>query len=160
MGQAKDAGRGGGDGNGGRNGRGHGSCATSTLATVPCKALEQGACKDLKSHIFTIGFGNKGKNGDMLQTSKEKMATYTGTKFDDDAAQERTSKKQIALKESAYSQSILNRHGDRVKATKDQIILTLTSLRAERAVIDDEIKATPSDCKLMTEKQEIEDQIL
>jgi hypothetical protein len=30
----------------------------------------------------------------------------------------------------------------------------------EKAVIDDEIKASPRDCKLMTEKQDIEDQIL
>jgi hypothetical protein len=54
----------------------------------------------------------------------------------------------------------LDRHGERVKATKDQITLKLASLRAERAVIDDEIKASPADCKLMTERQEIEDQIL
>jgi hypothetical protein len=60
---------------------------------VPCKALEQGACKDLKGHIFTIGSRNKGKDKDMLQTSEEKMATYIGTKFGDDAAQEWTSKK-------------------------------------------------------------------
>jgi hypothetical protein len=86
---------------------------------MPCKASEQGACKDLEGHIFTIGSGNKGKDGDMLRTLKEKMATYLGTKFGDDAAQEWTSKKQIALKEPAYSQSILDRHGERVKATKD-----------------------------------------
>jgi hypothetical protein len=75
-------------------------------------------------------------------------------------AQEWTSKKRIALKESAYSQSILDRHGERVKATKDQITLKLASLRVERAVIDDEIKASPTDHKLMTKKQEFEDQIL
>ncbi len=32
--------------------------------------------------------------------------------------------------------------------------------RAERSVIDDKIMASPTDCKLMTENQEIEDQIL
>ncbi len=96
----------------------------------------------------------------MLRMSREKMATYIETKFGDNAAQEWTSKKQIALTEPAYSQSILDRHGERVKATKDQITLKLASLRAERKVIDDEIKASPTDCKLMTEKQEIEDQIL
>ncbi len=88
----------------------------------------------------------------MLRTSKEKMAIYIGTKFGDNAAQECTSKKQISLKEPAYSQSILDRHGERVKATKDQINLKLASLRAERAVINDEIKASPTDCKLMAEK--------
>jgi hypothetical protein len=54
----------------------------------------------------------------------------------------------------------LDRHGERVKATKDQITLKLASLRAERAVIDDEVKASPTECTFMTEKQEIEDQIL
>jgi hypothetical protein len=54
---------------------------------VPRKASDQGACKDLKGHIFTIGSGNKGKDGDMLRTSKEKMATYIGTKYGADAAQ-------------------------------------------------------------------------
>jgi hypothetical protein len=96
----------------------------------------------------------------MLQTSKEKMAIYIGTKFGDDAAQEWISKKQIALKEPAYSQSILDRHGERVTVTKNQITFKLISLRAERAVIEDEVKASSTDCKLMTEKQQIKDQIL
>jgi hypothetical protein len=43
---------------------------------MPCKALEQRACKDLGGHIFTIGSRNMGKDRDMLWTSKEKMATY------------------------------------------------------------------------------------
>jgi hypothetical protein len=55
---------------------------------VPRKASELGACKDLEGHIFTIGSGNKGKDGDMLCTSKEKMAMYIGTKYSDNAAQE------------------------------------------------------------------------
>ncbi len=91
------------------------------------------------------------------------MATHNSTKFDDNAAQEWTSKKQITLRQPAYSRSILDRLGERVKATKDQITLKVTSLRSERTDIDDEIKeikASPTDCKLMTEKQEIKDQIL
>jgi hypothetical protein len=36
----------------------------------------------------------------MLQISKEKIATYIGSKFGDDLAQEWTSKKQITLKEA------------------------------------------------------------
>jgi hypothetical protein len=160
MGQAKDAGCRRCSGNGGRSGRGRGGCGRSTLATVPCKALELGACKDLEGHIFTIGSGNKGKDREMLQILKEKMATYIGTKFGDNAAQERTSKKQIALNEPVYSQSILDRHGERVKAIKDLITLKVTSLRLEKAVIDDEIKAPPTECRLMTEKQQIKDQFL
>ena len=65
---------------------------------MPRKASEQGACKDLKGHISTIGSGNKSKDRGMLQTSKERMSTYIGTKFGDDAAQEWTREKQIALK--------------------------------------------------------------
>jgi hypothetical protein len=48
---------------------------------VPKRASELGACKELEGHIFTICSGNKGKDGDMLRTSKEKMATYIGTKY-------------------------------------------------------------------------------
>jgi hypothetical protein len=86
---------------------------------MPCKALEQGACKDLEGHIFTIGSGNKGKDGDMLCTSKEKMATYIGTKYGDDAAQEWTSEKRAVLPKPTYSKAILDRHAERVQATRD-----------------------------------------
>ena len=55
---------------------------------VPRKASEVGACKDLEGHIFTIISVNKGKDGDMLHTSVEKMATYIGTKFGAVAAQD------------------------------------------------------------------------
>jgi hypothetical protein len=33
------------------------------------EVLELGACKELEGHIFTIGSGNKGKDGDMMRTS-------------------------------------------------------------------------------------------
>ncbi len=58
----------------------------NTSSNVPRKASELRAFKDLKGHIFTIGSGNKGKDGNMLCTSKEKMATYIGTKYGDDTA--------------------------------------------------------------------------
>jgi hypothetical protein len=130
------------------------------LATVPCKALEQGACKDLKGHILTIGSGNKGKDGDMLRTSKEKMATYIRTKYGDNAAQEWTSEKRMVLPEPTYSKAILDRHAERVQVTRDQVNLKLSSLQQESLAIDNEIKQAPTDCKLMTEKQDIVDQIL
>jgi hypothetical protein len=34
------------------------------------------ACKDLEGQIFTISSCNKGKDGDMIHTSMEKMAIY------------------------------------------------------------------------------------
>ncbi len=86
MAQASKAGRAGCGGNGGRGGQGRGGCIRSPSGTVPCKASEVGACKDLEGHILTIGSGNKGKDGDMLCTSMEKMATYIGTKYGNKAA--------------------------------------------------------------------------
>jgi hypothetical protein len=59
------------------------------VATLPRKEPEVGACKDIEGHIiFTIGSGNKGKDCDMLHTSMEKLATYIGTKYGDEASQE------------------------------------------------------------------------
>jgi hypothetical protein len=43
-------------------------------SSLPRKGGEVGACKDLEGNVFTIGSGNKGKDGDMLHTSKEKLA--------------------------------------------------------------------------------------
>jgi hypothetical protein len=106
----------------GQGGRGHGIGAN---ATIPRKASEVGACKELDGHIFTIGSGNKGKDCDMLRISMEKMATYIGTKFGDEAAQEWNSGKRIIRPEPAHSQAILDRHVARVRATKDRIELKL-----------------------------------
>jgi hypothetical protein len=55
----------------------------------------------------------------MLRTSKEKMATYIGTKYGDDADQKWTSKKRANLPEPNYSKAILDRHAERVQVTKD-----------------------------------------
>jgi hypothetical protein len=84
MGQDTNAGR---TGRGGNSGRGKGGRGKGASATVPRKASEVNACKDLEGLIFTIGSANKGKYGDMLRTSMEKMATYIGTKYGNEAAQ-------------------------------------------------------------------------
>ncbi len=97
MVQEKDTGWGGHGARGGHGGQG--GQARNTSSNVPRKASELGACKDIEGHIFTIGSGIKGKDGDMLHTSKEKMAMYIRTKYGDDAAQELTSKKCIVLAE-------------------------------------------------------------
>ena len=86
MARTPTSGRGGCGSSGGRAGRGRGGCGRGASATVPRKASEVGACKELEGHIFTIGSGNKGKDGDMLRTSMEKMDTYIGTKYGDEAA--------------------------------------------------------------------------
>ncbi len=61
----------------------------------------------------------------MLRTSMEKMATYIGTKFGNEASQEWISSKRITPPEPAHSQAILDRHAARVRATKDRIELKL-----------------------------------
>jgi hypothetical protein len=88
------------------------------------------------------------------------MATYIGTKYGDNAAQEWTSEKRVVLPKPTYSKAILDRHAERVQATRDQVNLKLSSLQQESLAIDDEIKQAPTDSKLMTEKQDIVDQIL
>ncbi len=88
MARAAAAGHGGCSEKGGRAGHGRGGRGRGVSATIPRKATEVGACKKLEGHILTIGSGNKGKDGDLLRTSMEKMATYIGTKYGDEAAQE------------------------------------------------------------------------
>jgi hypothetical protein len=125
---------------------------------VPRKASGLGAWKDLKGHIFTIGSGNKGKDGDMLCTSKEKMAMYIGTKYSDNVAQEWTSEKHIVLTEGTYSSAIETRHAKRVWATREQLNCKITSLTAEQNEILKEIGTQPTNQDLMKERREIEDQ--
>jgi hypothetical protein len=97
MDQASNTGHAGCGRNGGQGDCSRGGRGRTPSGTVPHKVSEVGACKDLKGHIFTIGSGNKGKDGDMLCTSMEKMATYIGTKYGNKAAQEWTSGKKIVL---------------------------------------------------------------
>jgi hypothetical protein len=159
MARASNAGHTGCSGNGGQGGQGRGGCGRTPSGTVPCNASEVGACKDLEGHIFTIGSGNKNKDGDMLRTSMEKMATYIGTKYGDEAAQEWTSGKKIALLEPTYLQVILDRHAERVKATRDHLNLKLTSLKTEKAAIAEEIKASSMNCAFLREMHEINNDI-
>ena len=62
----------------------------------------------------------------------EKMATYIGTKYGDEAAQEWIGGKKITPTEPVHSQAIKDRHAARVKATKDRIELKLRGLRVEK----------------------------
>jgi hypothetical protein len=118
-----------------------------------------GACKDLKGRIFTIASGNKGKDDDMLHTSMEKIATYIGTAYGNKAAQEWTSGKKIVFTKPAYSQVILDRHGARVKATRERIELRLKSLRAKKMAIKAKIISAPTNCGLLKELRKVDDQI-
>ncbi len=124
---------------------------------MPRKAAEVGACKDLEGHIFTIGSGNKGKDGDMLCTSMEKMVTYIGMKYGNKAAQEWTSGKKIILLEPAYLQAILVRHAERAKVTRERIEVRLKSLRAEKTAIKARIISAPTNCSLFKELRKMDD---
>jgi hypothetical protein len=146
-------------GGGGRGGCGGRFPKRKEPSSLPCKGGEVGACKDLEGHIFTIGSGNKGKDGDMLRTSMEKMATYIGKKYGDKAAQEWTSGKKIILQEPAYLQAILVRHAERVKVTRERIQLRLKSLRAEKMAIKAEIISAPTNRGLLKELRKVDDQI-
>jgi len=76
-------------------------------ASASRKTGEVGACKDLDGNVFTIGSGNKEKDGNLLRTSKEKLALYIGTNYGDDACQEWMSKKQLVLLEPSYPPDVL-----------------------------------------------------
>jgi hypothetical protein len=75
-------------GGGGRGGCGGKFPKQKKSGTLPCKGGEVEACKDIEGNVFTIGSGNKGKDGDMLSTSKDKLALYIGITYGDDACQE------------------------------------------------------------------------
>jgi len=126
---------------------------------VTRKPSEVRACKDLEGHIFTISSGNKGKDGDMLWTSVEKIVTYIRMKYGNDAAQEWTSRVQAVLPDPVHLQFILARHAERVKATKDWLTLKLTSLKDERGDISLEIAANPNNQALKKELRDIDDDI-
>jgi hypothetical protein len=123
------------------------------------KASEVGVCKDLEGHIFTIGSRNKGNDGNMLSTSMEKMTTYNGTKYGNEASLKWTSRKKINLLKPAYSQAIQGRHAARVRATRERIELKLRSLRAEKMAIETKIEDGSTNCRLLKELQEVDNKI-
>jgi hypothetical protein len=95
----------------------------------------------------------------MLRTSMEKMTTYIGTKYGNEAAQEWTSGQKIDLLKPAYSQAIRDRHAARVRATRERIQLNLGSLRAEKMAIETKIDNAPTNCGLLKELQEVDNKI-
>ncbi len=96
--------------------------------TLPCEGGEVGACKDLEGNVFTIGSSNKGKDGGMLRTSKDKLVLYSGINYGDDACQEWLSGKQLVLQEPTYPDSILARHAVWERAMIDRVTKMVTSL--------------------------------
>jgi hypothetical protein len=97
--------------------------------SAPRKTGEVGASKDLDGNVFTIGSGNKRKDGDMLCTSKEKLALYIGTNYGDDACQEWLSEKQLVLQEPTYPDAVLLRHEVRSRAVTARVTRMIPTLR-------------------------------
>jgi hypothetical protein len=124
----------GGHGGGGRGGCGGIFPRQNELGSLPCKSGEVGACKDLKQNVFTIGSGNKGKDGDLLRTSTEKLALDIATNYGDDACQEWQSEKQLVLQEPSYPDLILARHAVREKAVIDRVTKMVNSLKKQLTV--------------------------
>jgi hypothetical protein len=109
--------------------------------------------------VFTIGSGNKGKDGDMLRTSKEKLALYIGTNFGDDVCQEWLSEKRLVLQEPTYPDSVLSRHAVREKAVTDRVTKMVTSLEKQLAVIEAELLLTPRDLNLLKIQLEVKSKL-
>ncbi len=151
-------------GHGGRGGGGRGGCGgrfpkQNKLGTLPHKSGEVGACKDPTGNVFTIGSGNKGKDGDMLCTPKEKLALYIGTNYGDDACQDWPSEKQLVLQEPTYPDSVLARHAVRDKVVIDRVTKMVTSLGRQLQVIEAELLLTPKDLNLLKSQMEVENKL-
>ena len=56
-------------------------------------------------------------------------------------------------------QVILARHAERVKVSRDQLNLKLTSLRIKKVEIESKLAANPGNCNLRRERQEVDDNI-
>jgi hypothetical protein len=86
--------------------------------------------------VFTIGSGNKGKDGYVLRTPKEKLALYIGTTYGDDACQEWLLEKQLVLQEPIYPDAVLARHTIRAQALNARVTKMVTSLQNQLDVIE------------------------
>jgi hypothetical protein len=148
-----------GHGDGGRGGREGRFPKRNEPSSLPCKGGEVGACKDLEGNVFTIGSGSKGKNGDMLRTSKEKLALYIGTNYRDDACQEWLSEKQLVLQEPTYPDAILARHRLCKIAVTNRVTKMIISLEKQRQVINTELLLPPNDLNLFKSQMEVENKL-
>ena len=147
-----------GRGGGGRGGRG-GRFPKRNEASAPRKTGEVGACKDLEGNVFTIGSGNKGKDGDLLRTSKEKLALYIGTNYGDDACQEWLSEKQLVLLEPTYPPGVLARQEVRARAIEARVTRMIANLENQLRVIEAELADEPDDLALLKNQMEVENKL-
>ncbi len=109
--------------------------------------------------MFTIGSGNKGKDGDMLRPSKEKLAPHIGTTYGDDACQEGLSKKQLVLQEPTYPDAVLARHAIRAQAVNARVTKIVTSLQKQLEVIEGKLLLMPTGLNLSAHLNILKSQI-
>jgi hypothetical protein len=148
-----------GRGGGGRGGRGGRFPKRNEPSSLPSKGGEVRACKDLKGNVFTIGSGNKGKDGDMLRTSKENMALYIGTNYGDDACQEWLSEKQLVLQKPTYPVALLARHSLREIAVTNRVTKMITGLEKQLQGINTKLLLVPNDLNLLKSQMEVENKL-
>jgi hypothetical protein len=150
-----------GHGGSGRGGRGGKLPKQNESGTLPHKGGEVGAYKDLvEGNVFTIGSGNKGKDGDMLHTSKDKLALYTGTTYGDDACQEWLLEKQLVFLEPKYPDAVLARHTICAQAVNAIVNKMVTrSLQKQLDVIEGKLLLTPTDLNLLKSQMELDNKL-
>jgi hypothetical protein len=124
--------------------------------TLPHKGGEVGACKDLEGNGITIGSGNKEKDGDMLCTSKDKLALYIGITHGDDACKEWLLEKQLVLLEPIYPDAVPARHTIRAQAVTARVTKMETSLQKQLDVIEGELLLRSTDLNLFKSQMEVE----
>jgi hypothetical protein len=146
-------------GGGGMSGRGGKFPKQNEPGTLPCKGGEVGACKDLEGNVFTIRSGNKGKDGDMLCTSKEKLALYIGTTYGDDACQDWLLEKQLVLQEPTYPDAVLARHMINAQAVNARLTKMVTSLQNQLDIIEGLSLLAPSDLILLKSQMEVDNKL-
>jgi hypothetical protein len=138
----------------GRAGHG-GSGRDRRVGSLP----KQNEPNSLPCNLFAIRSGIKGKDGDMLCTSKGKLALYNGTSYGDDVCQEWLPEKQLVLQEPTYPDSVLARHAVQERAVIDRVPKMVTSLEKQLWVIVAELILTPNDLNLLKKQMELENKL-
>jgi hypothetical protein len=109
--------------------------------------------------MFTIRSGNKGKDSDILRTSKEKLSLYIGTTYGDDPCQELLLEKQLVLQEPAYPDAVLARHTIRAQAVNARVTKMVISLQKQLHVLEGKLLLTPTDLNLLKSQMEVDNKL-
>jgi hypothetical protein len=92
----------------------------------------------------------------MLRTSKDKLALYIGTTYEDDACQEWLLEKQLVLQEPTYPDAVLARHTIRAQVVSARATKIVTSLQKQLHAIKGELLLTPTNLNLLKTQTEVD----